>query len=69
MFQVNPETGYIDYDRLQENARLFHPKMIIAGIFNHVVPFFVHLPHCTQTLNLASWRSGIITDWHLGDQS
>lgn len=30
-FKVNPETGYIDYDRLQENARLFHPKLIIAG--------------------------------------
>lgn len=29
--KVNPETGYIDYDRLQENARLFHPKLIIAG--------------------------------------
>lgn len=29
--QVNPETGYIDYDRLEENARLFHPKLIIAG--------------------------------------
>uniref|UniRef100_H3CL90 Serine hydroxymethyltransferase n=1 Tax=Tetraodon nigroviridis TaxID=99883 RepID=H3CL90_TETNG len=31
-YKVNPETGYIDYDRLQENARLFHPKLIIAGI-------------------------------------
>ncbi|XP_042560190.1 serine hydroxymethyltransferase, cytosolic [Clupea harengus] len=30
-YKVNPDTGYIDYDRLQENARLFHPKMIIAG--------------------------------------
>lgn len=30
-FKVNPETGYIDYDRLQENARLFHPRLIIAG--------------------------------------
>jgi len=30
-YKVTPETGYIDYDRLQENARLFHPKMIIAG--------------------------------------
>lgn len=29
--QVNPKTGYIDYDRLEENARLFHPKLIIAG--------------------------------------
>lgn len=30
-YKVNPETGYIDYDRLQENAKLFHPKLIIAG--------------------------------------
>lgn len=29
--QVNPKTGYIDYDKLEENARLFHPKLIIAG--------------------------------------
>lgn len=29
--QVNPKTGYIDYDRLEENARLFHPKLIVAG--------------------------------------
>uniref|UniRef100_Q9TSA5 Serine hydroxymethyltransferase (Fragments) n=1 Tax=Ovis aries TaxID=9940 RepID=Q9TSA5_SHEEP len=28
---VNPDTGYIDYDQLEENARLFHPKLIIAG--------------------------------------
>ncbi|XP_047613698.1 serine hydroxymethyltransferase, cytosolic isoform X3 [Phacochoerus africanus] len=28
---VDPDTGYIDYDRLAENARLFHPKLIIAG--------------------------------------
>ncbi|XP_068943959.1 serine hydroxymethyltransferase, cytosolic isoform X1 [Petaurus breviceps papuanus] len=31
-YKVNPNTGYIDYDRLEENARLFHPKLIIAGI-------------------------------------
>ncbi|OXB81911.1 UNVERIFIED_CONTAM: hypothetical protein H355_015108 [Colinus virginianus] len=30
-YKVNPKTGYIDYDRLEENARLFHPKLIIAG--------------------------------------
>ncbi|XP_054892097.1 serine hydroxymethyltransferase, cytosolic-like [Poeciliopsis prolifica] len=30
-YKVNPETGYIDYDKLQETARLFHPKLIIAG--------------------------------------
>jgi glycine hydroxymethyltransferase len=31
-YKVNPETGLIDYDRLEDNARLFHPNMIIAGI-------------------------------------
>ncbi|XP_034045982.1 serine hydroxymethyltransferase, cytosolic-like [Thalassophryne amazonica] len=30
-YKVNPETGYINYNQLQENARLFHPKLIIAG--------------------------------------
>ncbi|KAA0705490.1 Serine hydroxymethyltransferase, cytosolic [Triplophysa tibetana] len=30
-YKVNAETGYIDYDRLAENARLFHPRLIIAG--------------------------------------
>ncbi|XP_025060423.1 serine hydroxymethyltransferase, cytosolic isoform X3 [Alligator sinensis] len=31
-YKVDPSTGYIDYDRLEENARLFHPKLIIAGV-------------------------------------
>uniref|UniRef100_A0A9L0TRK5 Serine hydroxymethyltransferase, cytosolic n=1 Tax=Equus caballus TaxID=9796 RepID=A0A9L0TRK5_HORSE len=31
-YKVNPETGYINYDQLEENARLFHPKLIIAGV-------------------------------------
>ncbi|KAL2298857.1 hypothetical protein Nmel_014464 [Mimus melanotis] len=31
-YKVNPKTGYIDYDKLEENARLFHPKLIIAGV-------------------------------------
>ena len=26
-----PETGLIDYDKLEETARLFRPRMIIAG--------------------------------------
>ncbi|XP_034150995.1 serine hydroxymethyltransferase, cytosolic [Esox lucius] len=30
-YKVNPDTGLIDYDRLEENARLFHPRLIIAG--------------------------------------
>uniref|UniRef100_A0A452TIN7 Serine hydroxymethyltransferase n=1 Tax=Ursus maritimus TaxID=29073 RepID=A0A452TIN7_URSMA len=30
-YKVNPDTGYINYGQLEENARLFHPKLIIAG--------------------------------------
>lgn len=31
-YKTDPKTGYIDYDKLAETARLFRPKMIIAGI-------------------------------------
>lgn len=31
-YKSDPETGLIDYDELQRNARLFKPKLIIAGI-------------------------------------
>lgn len=31
-YKVNPDTGLIDYDQLQENAKLFKPKLIIAGV-------------------------------------
>lgn len=31
-YKTDPKTGYIDYDKLAENAQLFRPKMIIAGI-------------------------------------
>lgn len=30
-YRLDPTTGLIDYDKLAENARLFKPKMIIAG--------------------------------------
>ena len=30
-YQVDQSTGLIDYDKLANNARLFHPKMIICG--------------------------------------
>lgn len=39
--QVYPDTGYINYDQLEENASLFHPKLIIAGerqVGNSLVP-------------------------------
>lgn len=31
-YQLDIETGLIDYDRMAENARLFRPRMIIAGV-------------------------------------
>ncbi|RVE42383.1 hypothetical protein evm_012961 [Chilo suppressalis] len=31
-YKVNPETGLIDYDMLSETAKLFKPRLIIAGM-------------------------------------
>lgn len=31
-YKLNPETGLIDYDELAKNAKLFKPKIIIAGV-------------------------------------
>ncbi|XP_053632609.2 serine hydroxymethyltransferase isoform X3 [Cherax quadricarinatus] len=31
-YKINVNTELIDYDRLQENAKLFKPKLIIAGV-------------------------------------
>jgi len=30
-YKVNPETGFIDYDKLEETALLFRPKVIVSG--------------------------------------
>lgn len=30
-YRLDPTTGLIDYDKLAENAKLFRPKLIIAG--------------------------------------
>ncbi|KAF6767916.1 hypothetical protein AHF37_08137 [Paragonimus kellicotti] len=30
-YKVDPQTGLIDYDQLQQSARLFRPKIIVAG--------------------------------------
>lgn len=30
-YQVDSKTGYIDYDRLEENARLYRPRIIVIG--------------------------------------
>ncbi|ETN86388.1 glycine hydroxymethyltransferase [Necator americanus] len=31
-YKVDPKSGYIDYERMEENAMLFRPKVIIAGV-------------------------------------
>ncbi|XP_067641813.1 serine hydroxymethyltransferase isoform X2 [Eurosta solidaginis] len=31
-YKVNPETGLIDYEKLEETAKLFRPRIIIAGV-------------------------------------
>ncbi|KAH8037248.1 hypothetical protein HPB51_009691 [Rhipicephalus microplus] len=31
-YKVNPQTGLIDYDKLQQTAALFKPKLIIAAV-------------------------------------
>lgn len=31
-YKIDPQTGLIDYDGLQKTAKLFKPKIIIAGI-------------------------------------
>lgn len=30
-YKVNPQSGLIDYDALEQSAVLFRPKIIIAG--------------------------------------
>ncbi|VDL83737.1 unnamed protein product [Nippostrongylus brasiliensis] len=30
--QVDPKSGLIDYDRMEENAMLFRPKVLVAGV-------------------------------------
>uniref|UniRef100_N1R1U0 glycine hydroxymethyltransferase n=1 Tax=Aegilops tauschii TaxID=37682 RepID=N1R1U0_AEGTA len=30
-YKVNPQTGYIDYDKLEDRAMDFHPKILICG--------------------------------------
>jgi len=30
-YRLNEATGFIDYDKLEEHAALFRPKLIIAG--------------------------------------
>ncbi|VDL87081.1 unnamed protein product [Nippostrongylus brasiliensis] len=31
-YKVDPKSGLIDYDRMEENAMLFRPKVLVAGV-------------------------------------
>ncbi|XGW15640.1 hypothetical protein V3C99_001245 [Haemonchus contortus] len=31
-YKLDPKTGLIDYDRMEENAMLFRPKILVAGV-------------------------------------
>lgn len=60
-YKVNPVTGLIDYDKLAESARLFKPKVIIAGKLHLNI---LYLFGCTvlkgwlcSNLNAIAWQS------------
>ena len=35
-YKVDPVTGLIDYDKLADTAKLFKPKMIVAGKYSFI---------------------------------
>ena len=46
-YKLDVETGLIDYDRMAENARLFKPRMIIAGKFIDLLPsYYTNIVRC-----------------------
>jgi len=47
-YKLDVHTGLIDYDRLHENARIFRPKIIIAGGCSVSVDliYSINLNHC-----------------------
>ena len=67
---LQPTTGYIDYDKLAESARLFRPRLIIAGTSAyarlldykrfHEVSLLLHIifssPSLTISMCIASLR-------------
>uniref|UniRef100_A0A2K6DND3 Serine hydroxymethyltransferase-like domain-containing protein n=1 Tax=Macaca nemestrina TaxID=9545 RepID=A0A2K6DND3_MACNE len=49
-YKVNPDTGYINYGQLEENARLFHLKLITAGTscYENEVYLMVDMAHISR---------------------
>jgi glycine hydroxymethyltransferase len=50
-YHINPETGLIDYDKLQENANIFRPVLIIAGTscYSRLIDYKRFREICNQT--------------------
>ena len=42
-YRLDPASGEIDYDKLEENAKLFRPKLIVAGMFGLGMGGYVYL--------------------------
>lgn len=59
-YKVNPVTGLIDYDRLHENAKMFLPKMIIAGNLTTRQPYYTFCKmHLITTINVEIYTNNI----------
>jgi glycine hydroxymethyltransferase len=41
-YRLNEKTGIIDYDKLEEHAILFRPKLIVAGTSSYSRPIDYH---------------------------
>jgi glycine hydroxymethyltransferase len=74
-YRLDPNTGLIDYDKLAEHARLFRPKMIIAGYsaysrlldyarFKQVSPSNIEL---CQVIQPQTWADDILCSRFLKD--
>ncbi|KAH9636381.1 hypothetical protein HF086_011238 [Spodoptera exigua] len=58
-YKVDPKTGFIDYDKLAETARLFKPRLIIAGVIPS--PFeYCDIVTTTTHKTLRGPRAGVI---------
>ena len=53
-YRIDPVTGLIDYDRLAENAALFHPNIIVAGKFQLIFLWALFLCHCEPLVSRMS---------------
>ena len=50
-YHIKPDTGLIDYDKLQENANIFRPALIIAGTscYSRLIDYKRFREICNQT--------------------